>query len=100
MAFLLRLHYFLKIFYNNVVFFFFELTVSFSVDSPGGDDDVVLGAGLIEDSPVASSDTADSISVVLESLDLVNSINHDTTDKLLKPMKENNIVTTLLISQY
>ena len=40
MAFLLRLHYFLIIFYNNVDFFFFELTVSFSVDSPGGDDDL------------------------------------------------------------
>ena len=45
----------------NVEFFFFELTVSFSVDSSGGDDDVVLGAGLLEDSPVDSSDTADSI---------------------------------------
>ena len=63
MAFLLRLHYFLIIFYNNVEFFFFELTVSFSVDSPGGDDDVVLGAGLLEDSPVDSSDTADSICI-------------------------------------
>lgn len=45
MAFLLKLHYFLIIFYNNVEFFFFELTVSFSVDSPCGDDDVALGAG-------------------------------------------------------
>ena len=63
MAFLLRLHYFLIIFYNNVEFFFFELTVSFSVDSPGSDDDVVLGAGLLEDSPVDSSDTADSICI-------------------------------------
>ena len=61
MAFLLKLHYFLIIFYNNVEFFFFELTVSFAVDSPCGDDDVVLGAGLLEDSPVDSSDTADSI---------------------------------------
>ena len=61
MAFLLKLHYFLIIFYNNVAFFFFELTVSFSVDSPCGDDDVVLGAGLLEDSSVNSSDTADSI---------------------------------------
>ena len=61
MAFLLRLHYFLIIFYNNVEFFFSELTVSFSVDSPGGDDDVVLGVVLLEDSPVDSSDTADSI---------------------------------------
>ena len=61
MAFLLKLHYFLIIFYNNVEFFLFELTVSFSVDLPCGDDDVVLGAGLLEDSPVDSSDTADSI---------------------------------------
>ena len=61
MALILRLHYFLIIFYNNVEFFFFELTVSFSVDSPGGDDDVVLGTRLLEDSPVDSSDTADSI---------------------------------------
>lgn len=61
MAFLVKLHYFLIIFYNNVEFFLFELTVSFSVDSPCGDDDVVLGAGLLEDSPVDSSDTADSI---------------------------------------
>ena len=61
MAFLLKLHYFLIIFYNNVAFFFFELTVLFSVDSPCGDDDVVLGAGLLEDSSVDSSDTADSI---------------------------------------
>ena len=61
MAFLLRLHYFLVIFYNNVEFFFFELTVSFSVDSPGGDDDVVLGVALLEVSPVDSSDTAESI---------------------------------------
>ena len=61
MAFLIKLHYFLIIFSNNVEFFFFELTVSFSVDSPCGDDDVVLGAGLLEDSPVDSSNTADSI---------------------------------------
>lgn len=61
MAFLLKLHYFIIIFYNNVEFFVFELTVSFSVDSPCGDDDVVLGAGLLGDSPVESSDTADSI---------------------------------------
>ena len=60
MAFLLKLHYFLIIFYNNVGFFFFQLTVSFSVDSPCGDDDVVLGAGLQEDSPVDSSGTTDS----------------------------------------
>ena len=38
--------------------------------------------------------------IVLESLDLVNSINHDTTDKLLKPLKEINIVTTLLILSF
>ena len=61
MAFLVRLHYSLIIFYNNVEFFFFELTVSFSEDSPGGDDDVALGDGLLEDSPVDSSDTAESI---------------------------------------
>lgn len=41
--------------------FIISSSVSFSVDSPGGDDDVVLGAGLLEDSPVDSSDTADSI---------------------------------------
>ena len=61
MAFLLKLHYFLIIFYNNVAFFSFQVTVSFSVDSPCGDDEVVLGAGLLEDSSVDSSDTADSI---------------------------------------